>query len=96
MTEFRPNPDDPSPSAPRGPDPLRNPMSRAPLERNRGGNAMWGWIAGLAVLILIGFIVVGGWGSGSRTGNQTAANAPAPATTAAPATTGAAPSAPSR
>ena len=95
MSEFRPNPDDPSPSAPRGPDPTLTPMSRDALERDRTGGAMWGWIAGIAVLILIGFIVVGGWGSGSRTGTHTAANTPAPAATGA-ATTGAAPGAPSR
>jgi hypothetical protein len=101
MSEFRPNPDDPSPSAPRGPDPTiarPAPTLRDPVERDRTGGAMWGWIAGIAVLILIGFIVVGGWGSGSRTGTNTAANtpastAPAPATTGAPAT-GAAPTAP--
>jgi hypothetical protein len=99
MTDFRPNPDDPS--APRGPDPtVASPMLRDPAERDRTGGAMWGWIAGIAVLILIGFIIVGGWGSGSRTGTNTAANspastAPAPATTgAAPSTTGAAPRAP--
>jgi hypothetical protein len=100
MTEFRPNPDDPSPTAPRGVDPTLDPMVRDPAERDRTGSAMWGWIAGVAVLILIGFIIVGGWGSGSRTGTNTASNAPAstapaPATTgAAPAATGAAPRAP--
>jgi hypothetical protein len=99
MADFRPNPDDPS--APRGPDPTlsrADPMLRDPAERARTGGAMWGWIAGIAVLILIGFIIVGGWGSGGRNGTNTAANrpastAPAPATTGA-ATTGAAPSAP--
>jgi hypothetical protein len=95
MTEFRPNPDDPSPSAPRGPDPTLDPMMRDPVERDRTGGAMWGWIAGIAVLILIGFIIVGGWGSGTHNGTNTASNSPAPATTgAAPSATGAAPAAP--
>jgi|GEM_PF-3135172 len=95
MSEFRPNPDNPSP--PRGPDPTLDPMLRAPVQRDRTGGAMWGWIAGIAVLILIGFIVAGGWGSGTHNGATTAANSPAstapgPATTgAAPSTTGAAP-----
>jgi hypothetical protein len=74
-------------------------MLRVPVQRDRTGSAMWGWIAGIAVLILIGFIIVGGWGSGTHNGTNTAANfpasnAPAPATTgAAPSTTGAAPAA---
>jgi len=46
---------------------------------------MWGWIAGIAVLILIAFIIVGGWGW-SNGGRNTAVNSPA-----APATTGVAP-----
>ena len=67
-----------------------------PIERDRAGGAMWGWIAGIAVLILIAFVLIGGWGSGGGNGGtNTAANAPAsaPATTPAPApsTTGQAP-----
>lgn len=93
MSDFYSNPD--NPSAPRGPDPAVSrpePMPRDPVERDRTGGAVWGWIAGIAVLILIGFIVVGGWGSsGNRTGTNTAANSPA-ATAPARATTGAAPS----
>jgi hypothetical protein len=46
---------------------------------------MWGWIAGIAVLILIAFVLVGGWGGN---GTNTAARAPA---STAPVTTGAAP-----
>lgn len=68
--------------------PPTDPTLRDPIERDRTGGAAWGWIAGIAVLILIAFILIGGWGWGGRTGSNTAANAPAP--TAAPATTGAA------
>lgn len=80
----------PDPTAPRGPDPTlanRDPMVTDPLERDRTGGAMWGWIAGIAVLILIAFILVGGWGWGGWGGGNTVANAPANP----PATTGAAP-----
>ena len=90
---------DPSFTDPRSRDPIAgptDPMLRDPVERDRTGGAMWGWIAGIAVLILIAFILVGGWGWGDRSGINTAANAPAAAPTttgtgsrtAAPATTG--------
>ena len=62
-------------------------MTGDPLERDRTGGAMWGWIAGIAVLILIAFVLVGGWGWGGN-GTNTAARAPA---STAPVTTGAAP-----
>src|SRR4051812_36973367 len=61
-----------------------DPMLRDPIEAERTGGAMWGWIAGIAVLVLIAFVLVGGWGWGGRSGTNTAANAPA----SAPATTG--------
>ncbi len=72
-------------------DPLLRPTDpslRDPIERDRTGGAMWGWIAGIAVLVLIAFILIGGW-SGSNRATNTAANAPAAAPTT-PATTGAA------
>jgi len=81
----------PDPTAPRGRDPTisdPDPMIRDPLERDRTGGAMWGWIAGIAVLILIAFVLVGGWGRTGGNGTNTAANTPA---STAPATTGAAP-----
>ncbi len=70
-------------------DPLGpvDPMLRDPAERDRTGGAMWGWIAGIAILVLIAFILVGGWGASNRSGTNTAANAPAPVSV--PATTGA-------
>jgi hypothetical protein len=59
-----------------------------PIERERSGGAVWGWVAGIAVLILIAFVLIGGWGGGN---NNTASNdRPAPTST-----TGSAPSSPS-
>jgi|SwirhisoilCB2_FD_contig_61_1631914_length_582_multi_2_in_0_out_0_2 hypothetical protein len=70
-----------------------------PIERERSGGAVWGWVAGIAVLVLIAFVLIGGWGGGGS--NNTASNNRTPATTTgsapsapAPATTGSAPSAP--
>jgi hypothetical protein len=60
-----------------------------PIERERSGGAVWGWVAGIAVLILIAFVLIGGWGGGGN--NNTASNdRPAPTST-----TGSAPSSPS-
>jgi hypothetical protein len=39
---------------------------------------MWGWVAGLAVVVLIVFIVIVGWNAGGPT--NTASNAPASTT----------------
>jgi hypothetical protein len=72
---------DPRFTDPRDSDPrLSDPVVRR--SDSRGG--MWGWIAGIAVLALIAFIIIGGW---SNTGSNTASN-PSPA----PVTTGSAPS----
>lgn len=57
------------------------PLSEPVLRRPDNSGSMWGWIAGIAVLALIGFILVAGWNSGPST---TASNN-------APATTGSAP-----
>ena len=63
-------------SDPRYTDPrLSDPVVRR--DENVGG--MWGWIAGIAVLVLIGFILVAGW---SSSGTNTASTAAPPATTA--------------
>jgi len=42
--------------------------------RDQSNDGMWGWIAGIAVVVLITFIVIIGWNS---SGPQTASNAPA-------------------
>lgn len=54
----------------------------APL-RNENAGGVWGWIAGLAVVALIAFVVVAGWNSATT---NTASNPPA--ATPAPVTTG--------
>lgn len=46
----------------------------------RGKAAIWGWAAGVAVVVLIAFILVAGWNSNVRTASRVT-----------PATTGAAP-----
>lgn len=79
---------DPDPSDPRGRDPTVSGRDPLDIERDRTGGAMWGWIAGVAVLVLIAFVLVGGWGwSGWRSTDNVARG---PVTTA-PITTGAAP-----
>ncbi len=83
---------DPRFTDPRSRNPIvgpTDPLLRDPAEPERTGGALWGWIAGIAVLILIAFILVGGWGWGGRSGTNEAANAPASAPAIAPATTGA-------
>ena len=71
-----------------------------PIERERSGGAVWGWVAGIAVLVLIAFVLIGGWGGGGNniaSNNRTPASTTgsAPSTPPAPPTTGSAPSAPS-
>ena len=92
---------------PRYTDPIRDPnLSDPVLRREQGVDRMWGWIAGIAVVVLIAFILVAGWNSSntasnapsSTTGSATnSAPAPAPAAPAAPRAPAApAPSAPAR
>jgi hypothetical protein len=64
-------------SDPRYTDPRTDPVLR---DESVGG--AWGWIAGLAVLALIAFVLIAGWNSNPNT----ASNAPSPmATGSAPA-----------
>jgi hypothetical protein len=68
---------------PRYTDPPTDPRFRDPVLRDdtSSGGAMWGWIAGIAVLILIVFVLIGGWnGSGTNTASN-APNNPAATTT---------------
>ena len=74
---------------PRYTDPRSDPVLRD--DANIGGT--WGWIAGLAILALIAFVVVAGWNS-ERDAASTNAPAPmstssAPARATPPSTTGA-------
>lgn len=48
------------------------------LRRDESVGGVWGWIAGLAVLALIAFVVIAGWNS---SGDNTASNNPPPMTT---------------
>jgi hypothetical protein len=64
---------------PRDTDPrLHDPV----LQDDTSVGGMWGWIAGLTLLVLIAFVVVAGWNSD----RQTASNSPS-----APISTGSAP-----
>jgi hypothetical protein len=66
---------DPRYTDPRTTDPrLNDPV----LRQDEPGSAMWGWVAGLAVLALIAFVVVAGWNS-----NTASNNSPPPITTGA-------------
>jgi len=76
-------------SDPRFDERLSDPVERRP--DTSGG--MWGWIAGVAVVVLIAIILIAGWNSNK----YAASNAPATATGAVtspmtpPSTTGSAP-----
>jgi hypothetical protein len=64
---------DPRFTDPRYKDPLAEPV----LRRDETVGGMWGWIAGLAVLALIAFVVIASWNSNPNT----ASNGAAPMTT---------------
>jgi hypothetical protein len=61
-------------SDPRFTDPR---LSDPVLRRDEGVGGTWGWIAGLAVLALIAFLMIAGWNGNPSTANN---NSP-PATT---------------
>jgi hypothetical protein len=67
---------DPRFTDPRNSDPR---LSDPVLRQDEPAGGIWGWVAGLAVLALIAFIVVAGWNSD----HNTASNAPPPVTTGA-------------
>lgn len=73
-------------SDPRYTDPRTNPRQNDPAlgRRSTSEGALWGWIAAIAVLVLIAFVFIAGW---NRSANNTAST-----TSTAPVTTGAAPS----
>ena len=55
---------------PRSTDPnFTDPNFTAPELRKEGTGGVWGWIAGLAVVALIAFVVLAGWNN-SGTDNQ--------------------------
>ena len=60
------------------------------VRRDESVGGMWGWIAGVAVPLLIGFLIIAGWNSNSNTassGRSTATTASMPARTATPPST---------
>ncbi len=85
-------------------DPI--PMEPAPVREARGGGMMWGWIAGIAVVVLVLAFMFGNTGPqqtanttppAATTSRTTPAPAPAPSTAQrptpqAPSTTGSGPS----
>ena len=52
-------------------------LSDPVLRRDEGVGGTWGWIAGIAVLVLIAFLIIAGWNSNPNTAN----NGSSPATT---------------
>src|SRR5690242_19601740 len=79
---------------PRYIDPNRDPHFSDPvLRRDSRVDRTWGWIAGIAVVVLIAFIVIAGWNSNTNTASTTSPtttgsathNAPPPATRPGPA-----------
>jgi multidrug efflux pump subunit AcrA (membrane-fusion protein) len=61
-------------SDPRFTDPR---LSDPVLRRDEGVGGTWGWIAGLAILALIAFLLIAGWNSNPNSANNNAS----PATT---------------
>ncbi len=80
---------DPRFTDPRNSDPhLIDPV----LRRDESAGGIWGWVAGLAVLALVAFIVVAGWTNSGTNNANTESRAPmttGSAPTSAPSTTGA-------
>ena len=53
-------------------DPRNDLRPSDPLTRRSDGSAgMWGWIAGVAVLVLIAIILIAGWNNDTRTASNT-------------------------
>ena len=65
---------------PRFTDPRYNDprLSDPVLRRDERVGGMWGWVAGVAVLVLIGFLIIAGWNSNTNTASS---GSSAPATT---------------
>src|SRR5262249_49150029 len=74
---------------PRFTDPRYNdPRLSDPVLRrdDSAAGGMWGWIAGVAVLLLIGFLIIAGWNNNSNTAST--GSSPTATTRTAPSTTG--------
>jgi hypothetical protein len=69
-------------SDPRYTDPNRDSQFSDPvLRRSQSVDRMWGWIAGIAVVVLIGFILIAGWNSNSSSTASNPGAAPPASTT---------------
>ena len=58
---------------PRFTDPrLSDPMIRRDVDSGRDENVggMWSWVAGVSLLLLIGFLIIAGWNNNSNTANS--------------------------
>jgi hypothetical protein len=65
-------------------------LSDLVVRRDESVGGMWGWIAGVAVPLLIDFLIIAGWNSNSNTascGRSTSTTASMPARTATPPST---------
>ncbi len=74
-------------SDPRYEQRLSDPVERRP--DTSGG--MWGWIAGIAVVVLIAIILIAGWNSNRNTASNAPSATTGSATTSPPSTTGSPP-----
>jgi hypothetical protein len=66
-------------------------LSDPVLPRDDAIGGTWGWLAGIAVVALIAFLVIAGWNSNSNTASNNpspAATGSAPDNTSPPSTTG--------
>lgn len=76
---------------PRYTDPHKEPL----LAPDDGQSGVWGWVAGVAILVLIAFVVIAGW-NGERNTASNNASALAERTMSPPSTTGSGGSSPSQ
>ena len=62
-------------------------LSDPVIRRDESVGGMWGWIAGVAVVLLIGFLVIAGWNSNSNTASSGSSPTNTASRTAAPPST---------
>jgi hypothetical protein len=61
-------------------------LSDPVVRRDESVGGTWGWIAGVAVLLLIGFLIVAGWNSNSNTASSGSSPSSTASTPTRPAT----------